>query len=43
MTMKADAEDAGLVRDYNGERYWLCCATCGSLFDADPASYAHAS
>lgn len=43
MTVKADAEDAGLVRDYNGERYWLCCATCGSLFDADPASYAHAS
>ncbi|WP_306232142.1 YHS domain-containing protein [Agrococcus beijingensis] len=37
---KADAEDAGLVRDYEGQRYYLCCAACGPLFDADPAKYA---
>jgi YHS domain-containing protein len=38
--VKADAEAAGLVRDYEGQRYWLCCASCGPLFDADPAKYA---
>ncbi|WP_405218327.1 hypothetical protein [Agrococcus sp. Ld7] len=38
--LKADAEAAGLVRDYDGARYYLCCAACGPLFDADPAKYA---
>lgn len=42
MVVKADAEEAGLVRDYAGQRYWLCCESCGPLFDADPAEYAHA-
>ncbi|GAA1751545.1 hypothetical protein [Kocuria aegyptia] len=37
--VKADAEAAGLVRDYQGQRYWLCCAGCGPAFDADPAKY----
>ncbi|NMR20015.1 hypothetical protein [Cellulomonas fimi] len=37
---KADAEAAGLVRDHEGQRYWLCCAGCGPRFDADPAKYA---
>lgn len=37
--LKADAEEAGLVRDYQGQRYWLCCASCGPLFDADPERY----
>ena len=41
--MKADAEAAGLVRDYEGTRYYLCCAACGPLFDADPAKYATAA
>ena len=41
--VKADAEAAGLFRDYNGQRYWLCCDTCGPLFDADPAKYATAA
>jgi YHS domain-containing protein len=36
---KAEAEEAGLVRDHNGERYWLCCDSCGPLFDADPERY----
>ncbi len=40
MTIKADAEAAGLVRDHDGQRYWLCCSSCGPLFDADPARYA---
>ncbi|QUW20113.1 YHS domain-containing protein [Agrococcus sp. Marseille-Q4369] len=38
--LKGDAEAAGLVRDHDGERYYLCCAACGPLFDADPAKYA---
>ena len=37
--VKADAEAAGLVRDYQGQRYWLCCAGCGPAFDANPAKY----
>lgn len=36
---KTAAEAAGLYRDYEGTRYWLCCAGCGPLFDADPAKY----
>ncbi|MFF0991506.1 YHS domain-containing protein [Kocuria nitroreducens] len=38
----AAAEAAGLFRDYQGQRYWFCCAGCGPAFDADPAKYAHA-
>lgn len=41
--VKADAESAGLFLDYEGNRYWFCCAGCGPLFDADPAKYAAAS
>ena len=41
--VKADAEEAGLYRDHNGQRYWLCCASCGPLFDADPDRYANAA
>lgn len=40
---KATAEAAGLFRDYEGQRYWLCCAGCGPRFDADPATYARAA
>ncbi|RDV44745.1 hypothetical protein DOE76_11000 [Leifsonia sp. ku-ls] len=36
---KAKAEAAGLYRDYNGERYWFCCAGCAPRFDANPAAY----
>ena len=39
---KAAAEAAGLYRDYEGNRYWFCCAACGPLFDADPSQYAAA-
>lgn len=41
--VKAHAEAAGLFRDYQGKRYWLCCKGCGPRFDADPAKYATAS
>ncbi|QSB04996.1 hypothetical protein [Natronoglycomyces albus] len=38
--IKSEAEAAGLYRDYLGQRYWLCCETCGPMFDEDPAAYA---
>lgn len=37
---KTAAEAAGLFRDYEGQRYWFCCAGCGPAFDADPAKHA---
>jgi YHS domain-containing protein len=40
--VKADAEAKGLFRDYEGRRYWFCCAGCEAPFDADPAKYAAA-
>lgn len=40
--IKTQAEEAGLYRDYQGQRYWLCCTSCGPLFDADPDRYATA-
>ena len=40
--VKALAEATGLFRDYEGKRYWFCCAGCGPAFDADPAKYANA-
>lgn len=43
LVVKIDAEAAGLARDYEGVRYYLCCAACGPMFDADPAKYAHAA
>lgn len=39
---KSDAEAQGLVRDYDGQRYYLCCAACGPLFDANPEKYVSA-
>jgi YHS domain-containing protein len=41
--VKTEAEAKGLFRDYEGNRYWLCCAACGPLFDADPAKFAAAA
>ncbi|MDO3634587.1 YHS domain-containing protein [Mycolicibacterium sp. KC 300] len=38
--VRAKAEAKGLVRNYNGRTYWLCCAGCVPKFDADPAKYA---
>ncbi len=39
---KADAEAQGLTREYKGTTYYLCCAACGPLFDADPERYVSA-
>ncbi len=43
MVDKAEAEASGLFRDYEGSRYYLCCSSCGPLFDADPAEYVTAA
>ena len=40
VVVKTESEEAGFFRDYEGERYWLCCAGCGPRFDADPARFA---
>ncbi|GAA1115482.1 YHS domain-containing protein [Nocardiopsis exhalans] len=40
--LKSQAEELGLYRDHDGQRYWLCCDSCGPLFDADPERYATA-
>lgn len=37
---KHDAEEISLFRDYNRQRYWLCCPGCGPTFDSGPATYA---
>lgn len=41
--VKSDAEAAGLVREHDGRRYWLCCDTCADLFDGDPDRYPEAA
>ncbi len=33
------ATKAKLYSDYNGRRYYFCCAGCKPKFDADPAKY----
>ncbi|CAM3812660.1 heavy metal translocating P-type ATPase [Tsukamurella ocularis] len=38
--VKSAAEERGLFRDYDGERYFFCCPSCAPKFDADPAKYA---
>ena len=43
VVIKSVAEAQGLFRDYEGNRYWFCCAACGPLWDADPAKYADAA
>lgn len=39
---KQEAEELGLYRDFEGERYWFCCSSCESLWDAEPRQYANA-
>nr|WP_233163740.1 YHS domain-containing protein [Glycomyces salinus] len=41
--VRSDAEAEGLFRDFEGRRYWFCCAACAPQFDADPAKYATAA
>jgi YHS domain-containing protein len=33
------ATKAKLFSDYNGSRYYFCCAGCKPAFDKDPAKY----
>ena len=42
LVVKAEAEAKGLYRDYEGQRYWLCCPGCRPKFDAHPVQHAHA-
>jgi YHS domain-containing protein len=35
-----EAEVAGHVREYNGKKYYFCCATCVQQFDKNPEKYA---
>jgi YHS domain-containing protein len=35
-----EAERTGHVREYNGQKYYFCCATCVQLFDQNPQKYA---
>ncbi|MFW0773025.1 hypothetical protein ACLRGI_07630 [Paenarthrobacter nitroguajacolicus] len=37
---KQEAVAEGLYRDHEGTRYYLCCDTCGPMFDAEPEKYA---
>ena len=38
-TSKKAAADKGLVRNYDGRNLYLCCGTCGSIFDNNPKQY----
>ncbi len=35
-----DADMKRAFRDYNGVRYWTCCADCEPAFDKEPAKFA---
>jgi len=37
---RAEAERRGLLREYEGRTYALCCEACVPKWDADPARYA---
>lgn len=39
---KAEAQAEGLVREFDGRSYYLCCESCAAPWDADPARYAKA-
>ncbi|GAA3512438.1 hypothetical protein [Georgenia daeguensis] len=41
-SLKAEAEAAGRKREHDGKTYWLCCDTCATKWDADPARFATA-
>ncbi|WP_435107095.1 hypothetical protein [Nocardiopsis synnemataformans] len=40
MVVKAEAEENDLAREHEGQLYYLCCDSCGALWDADPTEYA---
>ncbi len=36
---KKSAEEKGLVREYEGKKYYFCCAGCPEKFDKNPEIY----
>lgn len=40
---KSEAEAEGLTRTVEGHTYYLCCRTCGTIFDKDPERYLETS
>lgn len=38
---KHEAKEKGLVREFEGNTYYLCCPTCATSFDNNPAQYAN--
>ncbi|PDP87316.1 hypothetical protein CQJ94_12580 [Glycomyces fuscus] len=40
MVVKTEAEENGLVREYGGQLHYLCCDSCGALWDASQEEYA---
>ena len=36
---KSEVTEDGLVREYSGKKYYLCCNTCVRQFDDDPEQY----
>ena len=36
---KKEAVTKGLVREYEGKTYYLCCQSCESMFDINPQQY----
>jgi ferredoxin-NADP reductase/YHS domain-containing protein len=41
VVVKAEAEALGHSRQYSGQTYYFCCATCVQLFDKNPEKYTH--
>lgn len=35
------AKNEGLVRQFDGKSYYLCCSSCIGSFEENPAAYAH--
>ncbi len=36
---KKTARSKQMVREFKGKKYYLCCKTCVTLFDKNPAVY----
>lgn len=38
---KEEAEANGRVREYEGNKYYLCCDSCITMFEMSPEQYAN--
>jgi len=36
---KHEADSYGLIKIYKGKKYYLCCDSCTTMFDKNPAQY----